>query len=150
MVETFSGIQNVVTLVMGLKKSWADRRNIDYQSLVNVTILNWVAPCTIKSATQYIQGKVAGFLANEIDGSIVSVLMPTFTHRKGTLWLAEKAALDMLVSCGLNFDACFCLAVLCFLRPKRTQTPCLLRSACMQRCVDCARDGVSKVPSGSE
>ena len=71
--------------------------------------LNWVSPGSVKNATKDCQASLCGVLCNQ--GALCAALLPEFTHKKGSLWLAETAALRQLALAGCNVDRAF---TLCF------------------------------------
>ena len=65
---------------------------------VTLSLLNWMAPCTIKSPFQHGQAAMMGFLASESMASMGLVLLPTFTYNRGQLWIQEASSIKMLAS----------------------------------------------------
>ena len=72
--------------------------------------LNWVAPCTIRNPVKETQAAVAGNLVSTNSNSIGLVMCPEFVYKKGSLWLAETAAIRQLALSGANIDRTFAMS----------------------------------------
>jgi hypothetical protein len=71
---------------------------------VNVVLMNWSAPSLIKSEIQQTQSQLAGFVINDGDKNIGTLLMPVHVYKKGTMWLQEGNVLKRMNVCNLNCD----------------------------------------------
>jgi hypothetical protein len=89
-------VELTTQLLTSFKRSIGGKLSCPSDNIVSIPICNWCAPCSIPSAQQEIQGSVMTWCMYENDKSAGVIMMPTFVHKKGQLWLAERACTDII------------------------------------------------------
>ena len=78
--------------------------------LIQLTILNWSAPCLIASSQQSTQANLMGALINGAGpGSLGLVMTPSHTYGRGKLYKQQELSHKLLVQNNLNIDGAYCL-----------------------------------------
>ena len=72
-------------------------------------VLNWAAPCTIKSTNQELQKALVGYLGTR-QRFLGVMWSPTFNHSPGSLWMDQQRLEKDLAQANLNLDR-KCLAL---------------------------------------
>ena len=77
--------------------------------LIQLTILNWNAPCLIASSQQSTQANLMGALINGAGpGSLGLVMTPSHTYGRGKLYKQQELSHKLLVQNNLSIDGAFC------------------------------------------
>ena len=85
-----------MAMVTQFKREICNKNGCSLHGVVNLTYLNWCCPCCIQASHQNMHAKLLAWAMAENDSSCGIVMMPVFAHKKGQLWLQEKAALDLI------------------------------------------------------
>ena len=107
-----------------LQRDIAAKHHIDAKDIVSIVVVNWVAPCTIKSEMLDLQANCIATVASLTDKCIIPILFPQFSYKRGQLYLSDRMIMDMLAQRGLNFDHKF--GLLFSDRPDSRDTRCLI------------------------
>ena len=80
------------------------------QTQVTFTVLNWVAVCTVRSATMKVQTEfLSTCLSTEEPHNLALILMPMFSYKKNMLWVTESQILQTMGHANIAFDLAFSL-----------------------------------------
>jgi hypothetical protein len=75
---------------------------------VTVSVLNWIAPCTVRAPLQKIQAAFLGVNLQETqEDNLGIILMPMFAHKKSMLWVTETTMMKLLGENRVSFDLPF-------------------------------------------
>ena len=77
---------------------------LEASNVIIVAIVNWVAPCTLKSEDLELQANLIALIAGNNDKNIAIIINPQFCYTRGSLYLSEAMVTNLLASRALNFD----------------------------------------------
>ena len=77
---------------------------------VTIGLLNWIAPCTLKSEDIELQANMAAAILANNHRNMIAMLNPQFTYRKGQLWVAEELVMKTMSSRAVNMDKTFAVS----------------------------------------